>query len=180
VPTVNVAVSFDAGYAADPHSALGTQSLMLSLMDEGTTSLDSIAFAEAKERLGAQIDASANADETVFSLFALKPNLGASLGLLADYIRNPAFDAKELERVRAQQLNRLKAELNNPERDCLARSDAGALRRRPSLWHSAVGSGRYEVRGSGHTRTACGVSCGHGFALTMRASLSSVIRHWPK
>jgi predicted Zn-dependent peptidase len=114
VPTVNVAVSFDAGYAADPHSALGTQSLMLSLMDEGTANLDSIAFAEAKERLGAQIDASANADETVFSLFALKPNLAPSLALLADYIRNPAFDAKELDRVRAQQLNRLKAELNNP------------------------------------------------------------------
>src|SRR3546814_14430486 len=34
VPTVQVAVSFDAGYAADPHNALGTQSLMLSLMDE--------------------------------------------------------------------------------------------------------------------------------------------------
>ncbi len=114
VPTVNVAVSFDAGYAADPHNALGTQSLMLSLMDEGTTSLDSIAFAEAKERLGAQIDGSANADETIFSLFALTPNLRPSLTLLADYIRNPAFDAKELERVRAQQLNRLKAELNNP------------------------------------------------------------------
>lgn len=114
VPTVNVAVSFDAGYAADPHNALGTQSLMLSLMDEGTTSRDSIAFAEAKERLGAQIDGSATADETVFSLFALKPNLAASLGLLADYIRNPALDAGELDRVRAQQLNRLKAELNNP------------------------------------------------------------------
>jgi len=114
VPTVNVAVSFDAGYAADPHNALGTQSLMLSLMDEGTTTRDSIAFAEAKERLGAQIDGSATADETVFSLFALKPNLAASLGLLADYIRNPAFDAQELDRVRAQQLNRLKAELNNP------------------------------------------------------------------
>lgn len=114
VPTVNVAVSFDAGYAADPHNALGTQSLMLSLMDEGTKTRDSIAFAEAKERLGAQIDGSASADETVFSLFALKPNLSASLGLLADYIQNPAFDGKELERVRAQQLNRLKAELNNP------------------------------------------------------------------
>ncbi|WP_194954835.1 M16 family metallopeptidase [Sphingopyxis solisilvae] len=114
VPTVNVAVSFDAGYAADPHDALGTQSLMLNLMNEGTTKLNSIAFAEAKERLGAQISGTANADETVFSLFALKPNLGASLTLLADYIRNPAFDAKELERVRAQQLNRLKAEMNNP------------------------------------------------------------------
>ncbi|WOF43954.1 insulinase family protein [Sphingopyxis indica] len=114
VPTVQVAVSFDAGYAADPHDALGTQSLMLSLMDEGTTSLPSIAFAEAKERLGAQIDGSASADETIFSLFALTPNLRPSLALLADYIRNPAFDAQELERVRAQQLTRLKAELNNP------------------------------------------------------------------
>ena len=114
VPTVNVAVSFDAGYAADPRDALGTQSLMLSLMDEGTTSLDSIAFAEAKERLGASISGGADADETVFSLFALKPNLRASLRLLADYIRNPAFDGKELERVRAQQLTRLKAELNSP------------------------------------------------------------------
>lgn len=114
VPTVHVAVSFDAGYAADPHDALGTQSLMLSLMDEGTTSLDSIAFAEAKERLGASIDGSADADATVFSLFALKPNLSASLGLLADYIRHPAFDARELERVRAQQLTRLKAEMNSP------------------------------------------------------------------
>src|SRR3546814_10706267 len=79
VPTVQVAVSFDAGYAADPHDALGTQSLMLSLMDEGTTSLPSIAFAEAKERLGAQIDGSASADETVFSLFALTHNLRPSL-----------------------------------------------------------------------------------------------------
>ncbi|PKQ00945.1 MAG: peptidase M16 [Alphaproteobacteria bacterium HGW-Alphaproteobacteria-13] len=114
VPTVNVAVSFDAGYAADPRDALGTQSLMLSLMDEGTTRLDSIAFAEAKERLGASISGGADADATVFSLFALKPNLSASLGLLADYIRHPAFDAQELERVRAQQLTRLKAELNSP------------------------------------------------------------------
>ena len=114
VPTVNVQVSFDAGYAADPHSALGTQSLMLSLMDEGTTRLDSIAFAEAKERLGAQTYGYADADETALGLFALKPNLRASLALLADYVRNPAFDAKELERVRAQQLNRLKAELNEP------------------------------------------------------------------
>ncbi len=114
VPTVNVAVSFDAGYAADPHDALGTQSLMLSLMDEGTVHLDSIGFAEAKERLGAQIDGSASDDDTVFSLFALKPNLSASLGLLADYIENPAFDGKELERVRAQQLNRIKSELNSP------------------------------------------------------------------
>src|SRR3546814_18145947 len=86
---------------------------MLSRMDEGTTSLDSIAFAEAKERLGAAISGFANADETIFSLFALKPNLRPSLTLLADYNRNPAFEAKELERVREQQITRLKSERHN-------------------------------------------------------------------
>ena len=114
VPTVNIAVSFDAGYAADPKDALGTQSLMLSLMAEGTTSLNSTALAEARERLGAQITGTAGSDETVFSLFALKPNLAASIDLLADYVRNPAFDAKELERIRVQQLTRLTAEVNDP------------------------------------------------------------------
>lgn len=114
VPTVNVAVSFDAGYAADPKDALGTQSLMLSLMAEGTTTRDSTALAEAQERLGARISGNAGADDTVFSLFALKPNLAASIELLADYVQNPAFDAKELERIKATQLTRLTAETNNP------------------------------------------------------------------
>jgi zinc protease len=114
VPTVNVAVSFDAGYAADPKDALGTQSLLLSLMGEGTTSMDSTKLAEAQERLGAQISGSAGNDETVFSLFALRPNLAASINLLADYVRNPALDAKELDRIRALQLTRIESETNDP------------------------------------------------------------------
>ncbi|MBA4748044.1 MAG: insulinase family protein [Sphingopyxis sp.] len=114
VPTVNVAVSFDAGYSADPKDALGTQSLMLSLMAEGTATRNSTALAEAQERLGARISGNAGADDTVFTLFALKPNLAASIDLLADYVQNPAFDAKELERIKATQLTRLTAETNNP------------------------------------------------------------------
>ncbi len=114
VPTVQVSVSFDAGYAADPKSALGTQSMMLAMMDEGTTSLGSKALAEAQERLGATISTSATSDNTNVSLMALKANLKPSLDLLADFIRNPAFDAKELERARAKQLNRISAELNEP------------------------------------------------------------------
>ena len=39
VPVTRVAVEFDAGVAADPADALGTQALMLNLLDEGTTSL---------------------------------------------------------------------------------------------------------------------------------------------
>jgi zinc protease len=114
VPVVYAAMSFDAGYAADPRNALGTQQLMLSLMNEGTKTLDSIKFAEAKERLGASISSSAVADNTIFTLSALKANLAPSLSLFADYIRNPAFAPAELERVRAQQVVSVRSELTNP------------------------------------------------------------------
>jgi zinc protease len=114
VPTVTVKVDFDAGYAADPRDKLGLQSLMLQAMDEGTTKLDSTQLAIAKERLGAVLSGSADADATGFILSAMKPNLAASLELMADYIRYPAFDATELERVRAQQLTRIQNEMNNP------------------------------------------------------------------
>jgi zinc protease len=114
VPTLQMSVSFDMGYAADPKDALGTQSMMLAMMGEGTTTLNSTQLAEAQERLGANISQSATSDNTNFSLFALKANLKASVDLLIDVIRNPAFDAKEIERGRAQQLNRIAAELNDP------------------------------------------------------------------
>ncbi len=115
VPTVAVRISFDAGYAADPKSALGTQSLLLSLMNEGTETLDSSALASARERLGAAISLSATSDLTSFQLNALSPNLAPSLGLLADVVRRPALDPAELERVRTQQLAAISAEMKNPQ-----------------------------------------------------------------
>ena len=55
VPVTRVAVEFDAGIAADPADRLGTQAMMLDLLEEGTTSLNSTQLAEAQERLGATI-----------------------------------------------------------------------------------------------------------------------------
>ncbi len=114
VPVVRVAVEFDAGVAADPANALGTQSLMLSLLEEGTTSRNSIQIAEEQERLGAAIGPETSLDRTAVGLAALTPNLGASLDLLADLIRNPAFEPGEVERLRAQQLAAIDQELTEP------------------------------------------------------------------
>lgn len=114
VPVVSVRLVFDAGYAADPVEASGTQSLMLRMMGEGTTNLNATEQAEARERLGASILAGASEDTTSFQLDALVPSLAPSLDLLADYIRNPAFEPEDLERVRAQQLNQVQRELKSP------------------------------------------------------------------
>ncbi|WP_062346680.1 pitrilysin family protein [Novosphingobium sp. CCH12-A3] len=115
VPTVSVRVSFDAGYAADPKSALGTESLLLSLMDEGTQKLSGSEFARERERLGANISLSATSDLTSFQVDALSPNLGASLGLLADVVRRPSLAPADLERVRTQQLTAISAEMKSPQ-----------------------------------------------------------------
>ncbi|MBP6013574.1 MAG: insulinase family protein [Alphaproteobacteria bacterium] len=114
VPTVTISVSFDAGYAADPKSALGTQSLMLSLLPEGTTSRSSVQIAEENERLGSSIQTAASLDRTAVTMSALTPNLVLSVRLLADVVRNPAFEPSEVERLRGQQLSRISAEFNNP------------------------------------------------------------------
>lgn len=114
VPKVLVSIEFDAGYAADGQDRQGVQSLMLDLLDEGTTTRNSIAIAEQQERLGATITAAASLDASSITLDALKPNLGASLDLMADVLRNPAFDPREVARLRDQRLAEIAQNLTSP------------------------------------------------------------------
>ena len=125
VPITYVTVEFDAGVAADPANRLGTQALMLNLLNEGTTSLNSVQLAEAQERLGATVYNNASLDRTVVGLTSLSTNLDPSLALLGDVIRNPAFAPAEVERVRRQQLTGIAAEMTRP--DAIARRTLPAL-----------------------------------------------------
>ncbi len=114
VPVVRGSIVFDAGTASDPRERMGLQTLMLRLMDEGTTSLDSGALAEAQERLGASVDTYATTDNSGVSIYALTTNMRQAMALWADVVRNPAFAPTEVERLRAQQLAGIAQELNSP------------------------------------------------------------------
>ncbi|HEX8301684.1 MAG TPA: insulinase family protein [Sphingomonas sp.] len=114
VPITQIVLSFDAGVSADPDGKLGTQGLTLSMLDEGTTSRDSTAIAEARERLGADIGAGSSADRTYLTLATPSPNLAASLNLFADVVRNPAFAPEEVERLRASMLAGIAQSLTSP------------------------------------------------------------------
>ena len=149
VPVVLVSIQFDAGYAADPKDRLGLQNLMATLLDEGTASLDSRELAEAQERLGADISIGASIDRTTATLSALRPNLGASLDLLADIVKNPAFDPKEIERLRGQQLARIASELTQPT--------GIALRTLPPLLYGAGHPYGVPFTGSGEAATVAAI-----------------------
>ncbi len=113
-PLTQVALSFDAGYAADASGSRGLQNMVMSLLDEGTASRTSQQIAEEGERLGANLAASGNADRSVVSLSALSANLAPSLALMADVVRNPAFNPADLDRVRSQLVNAVQQAKTTP------------------------------------------------------------------
>ncbi|HEX8580581.1 MAG TPA: pitrilysin family protein [Allosphingosinicella sp.] len=139
VPTTRIALSFDAGQAADPVTARGTQNLMLGLIDEGTTTRNSVQIAEEQERLGANISANASIDRTTVSLSALTPNLAPSLDLLADVVRNPAFAPAEVERVKVQMLTSIAQEMKEP--NSMAQRLLPTLLYGPQHPYATIGSG---------------------------------------
>ncbi len=108
IPKVVLSVTFDAGFAADALDTPGTQALMLSALEEGTTTRDATRIAEEQERLGASIGTSGSVDTSSISLSALSANLAPSLALLADVLRNPAFRPEDVSRVQRQQLTALR------------------------------------------------------------------------
>jgi len=114
VPITQVALSFDAGFAADAPNARGLQNLTLSLLDEGADGMTSQQIAEEQERLGALIGASGGADRSTVGLSALSANLAPSLDLLADIVQRPTFAPTEIERVRTQVLTGIAQEQKNP------------------------------------------------------------------
>ena len=110
LPMTNIQVAFDAGYSADPADGLGTQQLTLGTMWSGTATLDAAALAKAQDRLGARLGASSGNDRTQVGLTVPSANLDAAIDLLADVVRRPAFDPREIERKRAEQLASISAE----------------------------------------------------------------------
>ena len=107
VPKVMISLNFDAGTSADRLDTPGTQTLMLGMLEEGTTTRNSTQIAEEQERLGAAISAGAGLDSSAITLNALSANLAPSLALMTDIARHPAFASEEVSRVKAQMLSRL-------------------------------------------------------------------------
>ncbi|MEN6540436.1 MAG: pitrilysin family protein, partial [Mizugakiibacter sp.] len=114
VPVVHVQALFDAGYAADQGRKLGTASFTMAMLDEGTKALDSVEIAKREERLGAIINAGSGLDSSTVSLNALKSELGPSLALYADIVRNPAFRDADIARIRGQWLATIAQEKSQP------------------------------------------------------------------
>lgn len=115
VPATYVAMAFNAGGAADPVDKRGLESLTMALFDEGTTNLTAQQIAEAGERLGASVSVGGGDDRSTFTLSALTANLAPSLDLMRQIMREPAFNAADLERVRSQTVTGIRQTIKSPQ-----------------------------------------------------------------
>jgi predicted Zn-dependent peptidase len=116
VPVTQVALSFNAGTAADSPQARGLADMTMSLIDEGTSKLSSQQIAETEERLGADVSGQNGGDRSYVMLNALSPNLAPSLDLMADVVKDAAFRPDDIERIRSQLLTAIAQQQKDPTR----------------------------------------------------------------
>ncbi|BDU18858.1 pitrilysin family protein [Dyella sp. GSA-30] len=114
IPVTQIELLFDAGYAADHGNKLGTAAFTAALMAESTKDLDSVEISKRKQRLGALTGVGCSLDACTATLNALNDQLTPSLSLFADIVRNPAFKAEDVERIRGQWLARIAQEKTQP------------------------------------------------------------------
>lgn len=114
VPVVLLNMIFDAGTAADTAGKLGEQNFLISALSEGTSTRSAAQIAADSETIGARVTQSLGADRSTIGLYALSPNLDASLDLLADVVLRPKLAPNDVERVRAQLLAGLAENQRDP------------------------------------------------------------------
>ncbi|MBP7982252.1 MAG: insulinase family protein, partial [Arenimonas sp.] len=114
VPVVQMNMLFNGGFSSDQGKKLGTAGFATNMLTQGAGEYDALAFAAKQESLGANIGSGAGIDGANASLSAIKEKLDPSVALFAEMLRKPRFDAKEIERVRAQWLATIKQEKIRP------------------------------------------------------------------
>ena len=104
----------EAGAANESHEQAGAAAITARALTEGTERLDATAFSDEVEALGAVIDADANWDSFRTNLVVPMARMEPALELLAEAVRRPAFDDREVKRIQQERLNEIRQEFAEP------------------------------------------------------------------
>jgi zinc protease len=115
LPVLYAQLVIRSGNATAPEARPGLASLVAAMMEQGTKKKSAEKLAEAVEFLGASLSVSADADSLVITVRSLAEHMGEAISLLAEVATQPSFDAKELEKLKKRELDRLKLASRNPE-----------------------------------------------------------------
>ena len=113
-PLISTVLVVNAAESSLPGEQAGLAVLAGQCLEGGTTGLSAAALAEAFESIGSTLGVSAGWNATTLSVTCLAERLPRALALLAEVVRTPAFPESEVDRVRGQQLARLRQRAMDP------------------------------------------------------------------
>jgi zinc protease len=114
LPVVAASLDIRGGIAANPPDKPGLAAFTLDMLDEGTTTRTALEFAEQLKQAGVQIGVVPGRDYSGLVLTATRGTAGTGFDLLADALLNPAFNEKEVERIRKTRLGELVQLMEDP------------------------------------------------------------------
>ena len=115
LPIVSMALVVPgAGAASDPAGKWGLASFTADLLDEGAGGLSAIGIAQEQDRLGASIGAGVDTDYALMSVSTLTKTLAPTIDLVAKIVTQPAFEAKEIVRVKGDRMTSLELRRDRP------------------------------------------------------------------
>ena len=101
-PTVSIRGSLRAGAYFEPHDKRGLASLTADMLERGTKRRSKLQIAHDLESVGAELGFSSDPFAVNFGARLLSKDLPLVLSTLAEELREPAFPADELEKLKQQ------------------------------------------------------------------------------
>jgi predicted Zn-dependent peptidase len=107
LPLADFLLLVRTGGEADPPAKSGLALLAADLLDEGTTTRESLAIADQQAYLGVQLRTGSGWDASTISLHTPTAQLDSALALFADVVLHPTFPEREFARLRTQRITSL-------------------------------------------------------------------------
>ena len=107
LPVVYASLVVRSGAESDPARLPGLSGLVAHMLKEGTTKRSGAKIAEEIEFLGADLWASSDEENTYVGVRALAEHFELVMAILAEVAGKPAFNQKELEKLKRRELDRL-------------------------------------------------------------------------
>ncbi len=113
VPTVSLRGSFRAGSYFEPRDKPGLAEITANMLERGTQRRTKLELAGDLERVGAQLDFSADHFAVAVAARTLSKDLPLVLTAMAEALREPAFPAEELEKLKQQIVSSIQDQQSN-------------------------------------------------------------------
>jgi zinc protease len=114
LPIVTANLVTLSGSEMNPIASPGLASFTAAMLQEGSKNRSAPKIADDVDQIGAVLNTSSTSDKSEVSIRTLTRTTDAGFSLLSDLVLNPAFDPKEIERVRSLRLTSILQEKDDP------------------------------------------------------------------